>query len=178
MSNYKNSKDQEFIRNISHYNDRERRSVNKRKSKPKAGSSLITDELTPLIKEFTIEYVENQKRLLKAEQRKSNAEIRKTESIETFFSIIKNYMEGFNPKNSIRDSVNRRGPYKQRPLDDNRKKIFKIIAKMREKNSTYEDIANQLIKEKIPTLSGRGTWHAQTVHRLCRDRLYKIFLST
>ena len=178
MSNYKNNKDQEFIRNISHYNDRERRSDNRRKSEPMAGSSLIPDELTPSIKEFAIEYVENQKRLIKAEQRKANAEIRNTESIETFFSIIKNYMEGFTPKNSITESKTRRGPYKQRPLDDNRKIIFKIITKMREKNATYEDIANHLVKEKIPTLSGRGTWHAQTVHRLGRDRSYKVFLST
>jgi rubrerythrin len=34
------------------------------------------------------------------------------------------------------------------------------------KNMTYEEVAAYLEKNKIPTFSGRGRWHAQTIHRL------------
>jgi hypothetical protein len=42
---------------------------------------------------------------------------------------------------------------------------------MREKNKTYEEIAQHLENEKIPTFTNRGNWHAQTVHRLFKDNL-------
>jgi len=46
--------------------------------------------------------------------------------------------------------------------------VIDIIRKMREKRCTFGEIATELKIRAIPTFSGRGEWHAQTIHRLCR----------
>ena len=49
-----------------------------------------------------------------------------------------------------------------------RKYILKLIEKLRKDNMTYEQIAAYLTDNNFPTFSGRGRWHAQTIHRLCQ----------
>ena len=122
--------------------------------------------------------MENQKRLVEVRQKKADAETRKAEAIESLLSFVINYIEGNTNEDVVTKSENRRSPYKQRPLEKRHKKVFKIIAKMRGQNKTYEDIADYLEKEGIPTFSRRGHWHAQTIHRLCRDKAYKMFIAT
>lgn len=51
-----------------------------------------------------------------------------------------------------------------------REAIMDIIYGMREKGATYDDVAAQLISLGQPTFSGRGEWHAQTIHRLCTKK--------
>ncbi|MFK5952495.1 MAG: hypothetical protein QM498_05505 [Desulfobacterium sp.] len=46
--------------------------------------------------------------------------------------------------------------------------VIHIIREMREKRCTFGEIAAELKVRAIPTFSGRGEWHAQTIHRLCR----------
>ena len=46
--------------------------------------------------------------------------------------------------------------------------ILSLIRSMREKEATFAAIADHLKERGIPTFSGRGEWHAQTVHRLCK----------
>ncbi len=42
-----------------------------------------------------------------------------------------------------------------------------IIQTMRNEGATYDQIAKHLVDLGQPTFSGRGEWHAQTIHRLC-----------
>jgi len=51
-----------------------------------------------------------------------------------------------------------------------REAIMDIIYGMREKGATYDDVATQLVSLGQPTFSGRGEWHAQTIHRLCTKK--------
>jgi hypothetical protein len=51
-----------------------------------------------------------------------------------------------------------------------REEIMDIIQTMREKDATYDQIARHLIELGQPTFSGRGEWHAQTIHRLCSKK--------
>lgn len=46
--------------------------------------------------------------------------------------------------------------------------ILGIISDMRREGSTYNEIASHLDSLNLPTFSGRGKWHAQTIHRLCQ----------
>lgn len=46
--------------------------------------------------------------------------------------------------------------------------ILSIINSMREQGATFSVIAEYLSEKGIPTFSGRGEWHAQTIHRLCK----------
>lgn len=51
-----------------------------------------------------------------------------------------------------------------------REEIMNIINTMREQGATYDQVAKQLIDLGQPTFSGRGEWHAQTIHRLCSNK--------
>ncbi|MBU1342746.1 MAG: hypothetical protein KKE44_11110 [Proteobacteria bacterium] len=46
--------------------------------------------------------------------------------------------------------------------------ILTIIRTMRKEDATFAIIADYLKDKGIPTFSGRGEWHAQTIHRLCK----------
>ncbi len=48
-----------------------------------------------------------------------------------------------------------------------RKEIMDIIYSMRDEGATFDQVAKYLSDLGQPTFSGRGEWHAQTVHRLC-----------
>lgn len=48
-----------------------------------------------------------------------------------------------------------------------REEIMNIIQTMRDEGATYDQIAKHLVDLGQPTFSGRGEWHAQTIHRLC-----------
>jgi hypothetical protein len=48
-----------------------------------------------------------------------------------------------------------------------REEIMTIIHTMRDDGATYDQIAKHLVDLGQPTFSGRGEWHAQTIHRLC-----------
>ncbi len=51
-----------------------------------------------------------------------------------------------------------------------REEVMKIIESMREKGATFDQVAKHLVDINQPTFSGRGEWHAQTVHRLCNRK--------
>jgi len=51
-----------------------------------------------------------------------------------------------------------------------RERIMEIIHTMRAEGATYDEVAQYLIKLGQPTFSGRGEWHAQTIHRLCSTK--------
>lgn len=46
--------------------------------------------------------------------------------------------------------------------------IRKIALELREQGKTYKEIAQHLDDKKIPTFSGKGGWHAPTIHKLCK----------
>lgn len=53
--------------------------------------------------------------------------------------------------------------------DPNRKRVMEVVTEMRAENATFQEIARRLDQEGLKTFSGRGKWHAQTVHRLCQE---------
>lgn len=48
--------------------------------------------------------------------------------------------------------------------------VMDIINSMRDEGATFDQVASRLIKLGQPTFSGRGEWHAQTIHRLCNEK--------
>ena len=51
-----------------------------------------------------------------------------------------------------------------------REAVMDIIHTMRNQGSTFDQVAARLIELGQPTFSGRGEWHAQTIHRLCNKK--------
>lgn len=48
-----------------------------------------------------------------------------------------------------------------------RDEVIAIINSMRARGKTFDEVAQHLISLGQPTFSGRGVWHAQTIHRIC-----------
>lgn len=51
-----------------------------------------------------------------------------------------------------------------------RDKVMGIIQSMRDEGATFDQVAQRLVDLGQPTFSGRGEWHAQTIHRLCSKK--------
>lgn len=51
-----------------------------------------------------------------------------------------------------------------------RDEVMETINTMRAQGATFEEVAQHFVSIGQPTFSGRGEWHAQTVHRLCNRR--------
>lgn len=48
--------------------------------------------------------------------------------------------------------------------------VMDIIDSMRKEGATFHQVAKRLVDLGQPTFSGRGEWHAQTIHRLCSKK--------
>lgn len=48
--------------------------------------------------------------------------------------------------------------------------VMDIIESMRNEGATFDQVAKRLVDLGQPTFSGRGEWHAQTIHRLCSKK--------
>lgn len=49
-----------------------------------------------------------------------------------------------------------------------REEVRKIAMPLRDQGKTYKEIAQYLNEQKVPTFSGKGGWHAPTIHKLCK----------
>jgi len=54
-----------------------------------------------------------------------------------------------------------------------REEVMEIIQSMRSQGKTFDEVAQHLVALGQPTFSGRGEWHAQTIHRLCSKKSKK-----
>ena len=56
-----------------------------------------------------------------------------------------------------------------------RESILERIGAMRKEQLSYEKIARTLEAQGIPTFSGKGAWHSQTVSKLCHQFHPELF---
>ncbi len=78
------------------------------------------------------------------------------------------------PVISKREKVVKKKIAKTASADSNNKllgrdAVMNIIQTMRTEGATYDQVAARLIELGQPTFSGRGEWHAQTIHRICSN---------
>ncbi len=112
---------------------------------------FLLDELAPAIKNYLNQAAESKARV--AEAREKSAE-----AVEKLVENLPEIIQQTAPTRSI-PSRRKISPKKQEVLD--------LINKLRdEEEMTYEEVAAYLIENNIPTFSGRGRWHQQTIHRL------------
>ena len=154
-----------------HYGTEKRDGQDRRKSKTDAPSQdRIVDsiiELMPAVIEFMDSIARSRERLADAEEQKAIAEGRKADALE---SILKELKEtGIESLLGLQVGMKKKKVKK--PFDQHRKKVLQLISKLRNKGETFDNIAIYLQKESLKTFSGRGQWHAQTVHRLYQDHI-------
>lgn len=151
-----------------YFGNEKRAGADRRKGRTIRLQDAVVDaikELVPVIVDFAGKASKYQERMLELEAEKAKAESAKVEAINTIVELLKSG-EGMLAHGSMKRKQRAR-----KPLDQNRKKILQVIASMRDKGETFDNIALQLEKENLRTFSGRGQWHAQTVHRLFQDHL-------
>jgi hypothetical protein len=147
--------------------------------------SFALIENLPGIKTLLEGICENQKRLADAEDRRARAEERKAAVLESIFDYAKQYFNsGMNLSGTTSPEMTAENPadvemfskdtaVETEPTVENmeaslpgREEVLALISEMREKGSTYDQIAKHLQMEQIPTFSRKGQWRGQTVHRL------------
>lgn len=164
------------------------RSGNDRKFRPRQNNdNAMLDETLTSIKDTLAIILSNQETSLDFAKRRAVAEERKADAFEfiashigkltgsvfenqTAPSMAEDYQSGDQVEESeffeeevvakTQDSPN---------TDMSKDEVLKIIANMRKSGATYNEIATHLVDLNLPTFSGRGKWHAQTIHRLCQN---------
>lgn len=122
--------------------------------------------LMPVLVEFIEIASISQKQMAELETRRMDIEAEKAEALKQLAAHLKSAA----PEGGMVFRDTRKKKLRSRkPMDKNRKNILAVIDKLRNEGETFDNIASYLEKEQFQTFSGRGQWHAQTVHRLFQD---------
>jgi hypothetical protein len=126
----------------------------------------IADTLPQFIDTTSI-MAEQLERIASVNERVAESEIRKNNAISDFFEGLEKTLIERSPEAPFPDAPTATASYASGThytKDD----IHSIINTMRDQGATFSVIADYLKEKGIPTFSGRGEWHAQTIHRLCK----------
>jgi len=176
-----NGNDKRYIRRPFHspsypnpqYKGQEKPSAKDRKKPRKSDemeklASQLTETL-PLLKSLMEGIAADHRLLADAEERRVAVEERKAEASESIAAALQQLMTaaaaGQMPA-IVAGRVDDAPP--EKPGKKEKERAIQIIADMREDGSTYRQIAARLDSENISTFSGKGKWHAQTIHRICQ----------
>ncbi len=111
----------------------------------------LFDDLAPAVINYLNQAAESRERIAEANEKNARA-------IEKLVEVLPEI---------IQQSVPSKRERRKRKLTPRKKELLDLINKLRdEKDMTYDEIVTYLQKNNIPTFSGRGRWHSQTVHRL------------
>lgn len=149
-------------------NNEHRRNAQRTAAVPEHLSALSVEMMTA-IRDLLEGLAENQIRMAAAEERRAEAMENVAASLATIANNRLEHRE-METKGIQEISIAKKAKRQARlAADPKRQRVMEIISQMREQNATYQEIAQALEAENLPTFSGRGSWHAQTVHRLCRE---------
>ena len=128
--------------------------------------SCLNDTLPELI-DNTSQLVTAAEKNLQDDSALIDAKIRQCNAIASFFDNLNNLFQETGLPFKSSDQPKAAASYASGTYytkDD----ILTIIRNMRKEGATFAIIAEYLKDKGIPTFSGRGEWHAQTIHRLCK----------
>ena len=134
--------------------------------------SALLEEALPEIKTVLARLTGASERLAAAEERKADALERLTASLKILASGNGTAFgrDGDAAGRSGEADAEAPAAGASRPVNlMAREAVLDIILKMRDEGATYGRIANYLEAENIPTFSRKRAWHAQTIHRICRE---------
>ena len=163
------------------YNPQDRQNPNFRRKNPNQRRSEVGEQLEALLRDLlpvlskTLESITDyQRRLADEVENKMRTEERKVAALEVIAASLQKHLAGdmdesLPPATAIEneESADAESPESSREMT--RQKIIQTIHEMYDVGSTYNEIAQYLANNNIPTFSGRGKWHAQTIHRLYKE---------
>jgi len=121
-------------------------------------------ELIPVIAENTTQLVKEMGRIAAVGEMIMESLMRQQNAMADFFESLKSFMANSQCPDDIPTATTSYASGTHYTKDD----IISTINMMRDQGATFATIAQYLRDKGIPTFSGRGQWHAQTIHRLCK----------
>lgn len=165
-------------------NSERRSGQDRRTQRPPHTSSPIRDESLLVLQASLEALVETQRDRVFLEDRRAEAEERKADALERLADGLERLLDNLataptaphatesaeisEPKPREAEAPELLDTSEEDIRKSSRKYILKLIEKLRKENMTYEEVAAYLTDNNFPTFSGRGRWHAQTIHRLCQ----------
>lgn len=121
-------------------------------------------DLIPVIAENTTQLVKEIGRMAEISEMIMESQIRQQNAMADFFESLKTLMANRQTADDMPIATTSYASGTHYTKDD----IISTINRMRDQGATFSTIAEYLRDKGIPTFSGRGQWHAQTIHRLCK----------
>jgi DNA-binding transcriptional MerR regulator len=136
-------------------------------------------EVVPEVKALLTRIEETQKKMMELTERNAAAQERQADVLETIAVILQRLIAvppdtaaitvpvAVSPEVESAPDL----PLEEKmvsPAVVDRDEVIDLIIRLRDEGMTYKEIAQRLEDETIPTFSGKGAWHAQTVHKVCR----------
>lgn len=154
-----------------YFHQTDRRTQNDRRSTTSfANSETLTMQLgdaLPELLESTTTLTEQVAKLAATNELVAESKIRQQNAIADFFNTL-NKMVSENTEAKISDPPQKVTTSYASGTHYTKDDIMSIIQNMRDQGATFSIIADYLKEKGMPTFSGRGEWHAQTIHRLCK----------
>ena len=154
------------------YKNPDRQGPNDNRRKDAFQRSPPVDHI-PAIKKLLGDITEGQRRQAEIDDRRATAEERIASAMERIASgffenspahvlqpAIPEAVSGAGNTDGAADAVN---------PGTARESVLEMIGAMRKEQLSYEKIARTLEAQGIPTFSGKGAWHSQTVSKLCHQ---------
>jgi hypothetical protein len=154
-----------------YYPKTERRIQNERRTTGDSGNfesfAHQLGDVLPEILENTTSLTDQVERMAATNELLAEAEIRQCNAVTDFFKTL-NKMISAHPTNFPENSSPKVTTSYASGTHYTKDDILSIIQNMRGQGATFSIIADYLKEKGMPTFSGRGEWHAQTIHRLCK----------
>ena len=122
----------------------------------------------PLFLEKTTTLIQQVEKLTAANESLAEAKILQYKAVTSFFNGLNQMISENSNTGSQGDKALKAFTSYANGIHYTKDDILSIIQRMRKQGSTFSIIAAYLKEKGIPTFSGRGEWHAQTIHRLCK----------
>ncbi|MCF8045798.1 MAG: recombinase family protein [Desulfarculaceae bacterium] len=159
-----------------HYSTHVERRQTKDRRKDNLPSSPEINELAENLNQLLPVLNENMASIAVSMERIAEANEYVTEPKVEQSNVINNLLRSLNDLLTSADfaSSEKAGPIKyaatsyENGTRYTKEEVLSIIQEMRKEGETFASIASYLKEKGIPTFSGRGDWHAQTIHRLCK----------
>jgi len=164
------------------YRGPERRGPREQQHRPfqkRSESQEMMTEMVPEVKALLTKIEESHQKMIAAAERNTLAQERQADVLETIAAILQRLIAATPDTASIAAPIifspEGEGDHDRHVEEKNvslavvdRDEVIDLIVGLREEGMTYKEIAQRLEDENIPTFSGKGAWHAQTVHKVCR----------
>jgi hypothetical protein len=130
----------------------------------------LLNETLPALKSLMETMTEHQRSIIDTGERRADAEERRARAMESIAESLQYLVGGGTLSLPEADRPVEVRPALAAANRPDRDSVLSIIFSMRDEGATYGQIAAHLDSLHIPTFSGKGRWHAQTVHRVCKNR--------